>query len=430
MSPREPLILISCDGHIGPTLPQMRPYCPSELLDEYDAFTRDMGPRFDIWADTRARLAELEDREFAAAMEHEIDRNLQTAGHHDVNVRLADMDGEGIAADVIYHSSQNGQPIPFIVGGSLFFNPTGKDLHLAAAGTHIYNRWLADACSVAPERLVGVAHLPAWDIEASIAEVEWAASAGLRAVNLPSPRDGIAVYDNPAWEPFWATCADLGITLNTHVGGAGGVIEMNGKHSHAMLFIERSGWLSRRGLPRMLFSGVFERYPKLTYVLTEQNGEWWTATMREYDSAYYTHRWQIKDQMPKPPSEYCATNVYIGGSYMAPFEARMAVDDGYVANLMWGADYPHAEGTYQYPVEGEPNMTHTALRYTFHDIGPDDTKLMLSDNALRCYGFDAKALRPIANRINSPTLEELSTPPEAIPELTASMAFRTIGPFG
>lgn len=430
MSGSEPIVLVSCDGHVGPTLAQMREYCPTALIDEYDAFTLDMGPRFDIWADTRERLAELADRDQAAAIEHEIDRNLQTAGHYDMDARRADMDADGIAANVIYHSSQNGQPIPFIVGGSLFFNPTGGDLNQAAAGTHIYNQWLADACASAPERHVGVAHLPAWDVAACIAEVEWAAEAGLRAVNLPSPRPGIPVYDNPAWEPFWAACQAHDITLNTHVGGAGGEIEMTGRHSHALLFIERSGWLSRRGLPRMLFSGVFERYPNLRYALTEQNGEWWTATMREYDSTYVTHRWQIKDQMPKLPSEYCATNVFIGGSYLAPFEAKMAVDEGYWPNVMWGADYPHAEGTYQYPVEGEPNMTHTALRYTFNEIAPEYTSVMLSDNAIRCYGLDAAALRPIAERINAPTLDELATPPDSIPELTASMAFRTIGPFG
>jgi len=68
----------------------------------------------------------------------------------------------------------------------------------------------------------------------------------------------------------------------------------------------------------------------------------------------------------KKPSEYCATNVYIGGSYMAPFEAEMAIDEGYVQNIMWGSDYPHAEGTYQYPeVADSETMTHVALRFTF-----------------------------------------------------------------
>jgi predicted TIM-barrel fold metal-dependent hydrolase len=429
----EPLVLVSCDSHVGPTLEQMRPYCPSDRLDDYDAFTQDMGPKFDIWHDMREVLKQLDDPREAAIRERELDRNLQTAGHHDMDARRRDMDVDGVAADVIYHSSQNGQPMPLIPGGSLWFDPTTGDLERAAVGTHIYNEWLADACATAPERHVGVVHLPIWDIEASIREVIWARERGLRAANLSTPRPGLKIYDHPDWEPFWATCADLGVTLNSHVGGAGGDIEFIGPHATALSLVDRAGWLSRRSLPRMIFSGVFERYPTLKYVLTEQNGDWWAATMREYDSAYETYGWQFKDRVPKRPSEYCATNVFIGASYMAPFEAEMAVEQGYVDHVMWGSDYPHAEGTFQYPDDpAYPNTTHLALRYTFNAVEPADVRRMVGETAIRCYGLDADALRPIAQRINSPTLDELAVPVSAseIPELTASLGFRTTGAWG
>jgi predicted TIM-barrel fold metal-dependent hydrolase len=198
-----------------------------------------------------------------------------------------------------------------------------------------------------------------------------------------------------------------------------------------MMLIDSAGWLARRGLPVMLFSGVFERHPGLRFVLTEQNGEWWSATMREYDSAYISHRWQLKDEMPKKPSEYCASNVYIGGSYMAPFEAEMAVEQGYAANVMWGSDYPHAEGTFQYPEHpDEESMTHLALRNTFAQVENQHTKMMVSDNAIRCYDLDADALRPIARAINAPTLDELSHALAALPQMTECRAFRTLGPWG
>jgi len=426
-----PLVVVSCDSHVGPSLAQMREYCPAILRQDYDAFSADIGEKFDIWADVRKVLRDLPDRAEAEAREHEIDRNLQTAGHNDMDARRVDMDRDGVAADVIYHSSQNGQPIPFIEGGSLFFNPTGSDLEKAAAGIHIYNHWLADACATAPERHTGVVHLPAWDIDACVREVEWARGVGLRAVNLPTPRPGIRIYDDPLWERFWCACESLHMSLNTHVGGAGGDIEFVGNHAQAMLYVDRSGWLSRRALPRLLFSGVFERHPDLRFVLTEQNGEWWRATMREYDSVYRTCEWQLKDQMPKKPSEYCATNVYIGGSYMAPFEAEMAIDEGYVQNIMWGSDYPHAEGTYQYPeVADSETMTHVALRFTFSGIDPAATKAMLGDNAIRCYELDESALQEVAARISAPTAAELSEPPDTLPDITASMAFRTVGPWG
>jgi hypothetical protein len=196
------VIVVSCDSHIGPTPEQMRPYCPKQALDDYDSFAADQGPAFDIWADIRASIAALPDREEARQRESMLDRNLATAGHTDMDARRADMDRDGVVADVIYHSSQNGQPIPFIHGGSLWFNPTGSDLERAGLGTHIYNDWLADACATAPERHLGVAHLPIWDIDATIAEVRWAHSRGLRAINLPTVRPGIRIYDDPVWEPL------------------------------------------------------------------------------------------------------------------------------------------------------------------------------------------------------------------------------------
>jgi len=108
---------------------------PAILRQDYDAFSADIGEKFDIWADVRKVLRDLPDRAEAEAREHEIDRNLQTAGHNDMDARRVDMDRDGVAADVIYHSSQNGQPIPFIEGGSLFFNPTGSDLEKRRPGS-------------------------------------------------------------------------------------------------------------------------------------------------------------------------------------------------------------------------------------------------------------------------------------------------------
>jgi predicted TIM-barrel fold metal-dependent hydrolase len=431
LSTTEPLTVVSIDSHVGPTLEQMRPYCPKEWLDEYDAFATNIGPEFDIWRDIREELDKLEDREEAALRADLMDRNRNTMGHTDMDARRRDMDAEGVAADVIFHSSQNGEPIPFVVGGSLWFNPTSGDLERAGLGFHIYSAWLADACQTAPGRHLGVLHVPAWDIDASIREVKWAKEVGLACVNMPTPRDGITIYDHPDWEPFWATCEELEMPINTHVGGAGGPIEFIGPQKNTMMYLERSGWLSRRGLPRMLFSGVFERHPGLKYILTEQTGEWWDATMREYDSVYKTNYWMLKDQMPKKPSEYCHENVWVGGSYMAPFEAQLAVEHAYNDNIMWGSDYPHAEGTYQYlEGTGQENSTRLALRHTFSAVEPHHAKAMLGDNAIRCFGLDADRLARIASEINAPTLEELSHPPDALPEWTFSMAFRTEGPWG
>jgi hypothetical protein len=135
-------------------------------------------------------------------------------------------------------------------------------------------------------------------------------------------------------------CAERGFTLNTHVGGAGGEIEYVGKHAQVMLYVDRSGWLSRRALPRLLFSGVFERHQALKLALTEQGGEWWSATMREYDSAYLSQEWLLKDQMPKRPSEYCMTNVFIGGATWLPSRQNWPWSRGMPATSCGGRTTP------------------------------------------------------------------------------------------
>ena len=37
----------------------------------------------------------------------------QTPGHYDMHARLRDLDNDGVAAEVMFHDSQNGEPIPF-----------------------------------------------------------------------------------------------------------------------------------------------------------------------------------------------------------------------------------------------------------------------------------------------------------------------------
>ena len=420
----DPLILVSCDGHVGPTLEQMRPYCPSEYLEQYDELIANR-VAWDVWAPLRPILAEMSDRERADRINAEYDRNWQTAGHTDVHARLADMDAEGIAAECVYHSSQNGEPVPFIMGGSAFFDPLTGDTARAKVGIHIFNQWLADMCATAPDRLIGMIHIAAWDPEAAYAEVEWGAQHGLRAINFPTSRPGVVDADDPVWERFWSLCEDYDLTLNTHVGGAGGPIHYPGPGAMALSSVDRSGWLCRRHLPRMIFSGVLERHPRLKIVLTEQTGEWWATTMREYDLAWDELRWAHSDVVPRPPSEYCAEQVWIGGSYLSKSEAEFSVRDGYVPNLMWGSDYPHAEGTYQYPQSpDDPSFTHLALRHAFSGLAAHDAKLITSDNGLRCFSLRVDALAPIARRINSPTLRELATPLDEIPQGLVSRAFR------
>ena len=136
----------------------------------------------------------------------------------------------------------------------------------------------------------------------------------------------------------------------------------------------------------------------------------------------------LRDQVPLRPSEYAIRNVFVGASFMAPFEAEHAVRDGYATQLIWGSDYPHIESTWQYTdCETDEPITRLALRHTFSQIPAEVTKAMVSDNGIRVYGLDGPKLADVAARIGAPTLDELATPIDAIPEHASPTAFRTYG---
>jgi predicted TIM-barrel fold metal-dependent hydrolase len=365
--------------------------------------------------------------------------NLRTAGHYDVHTRLRDMDRDGVAGEVIFHSSQNWEPIPFVHGGGTpGMYELEDDPELAAVGQHIYNRWLVDMITVEPERHAGLAYLPMWDLDAAIREMEWAAASGLKGVNFPAPRPDIVEYDQPLWEPFWDACEDLGMVLTTHAGGR--QPGQNTRHTLSKWMFE-AGWLARRALPWMIYSGVFERHPRLKLVFTEQIGEWWPAYERDLDSFCMP-----ATTLPKLASEYLNSNVFIGGSFLSNFEAVHAVEGGYATRLMWGSDYPHGEGTYCYGPNNEESMTRTSLRFTFAGVRgpltprpgfppppstspilPDDVRLIVGENAAQVYGFDLGRLGEVAARIQAPALEELTRPLEAIPARGGMLAFRLYG---
>jgi predicted TIM-barrel fold metal-dependent hydrolase len=413
----EKLVVVSSDTHIGPRLKEdLRHYCPARARADFD----------ELVATREAAAANAAGGSLAFGAHP----NTRTAGHHDMHARLRDMDHDGVAAEVIFHGSQNGEPMPFLpplLGNNATFD---FDRDLAADGVRIYNRWLADACSVEPERHVGLAHVPMWDIDAATREVEWAATAGLRGVNFPAPRHGVYLeYNDRAWEPFWSACESHGMTLATHVGVASPG-RASGPESLALTSIEDGGYFARRAIWWMIFGGVFERHPRLKLVITESPGEWWAYTMVELDSTWLSQaEWNtaLREQVPRRPSEYCEANVFVGASFLAPFEAATAVEHGYASQLLWGSDYPHLEGTWQYRDDDAEPVTRAAQRNTFCALPADATRAILGRNALRVYGLDEAALTRVAARIAAPTIDELAQPIDRVPAGASPTAFRTFG---
>jgi predicted TIM-barrel fold metal-dependent hydrolase len=438
------IVAVTADSHVGPLLAeQLRAYCPKKHLEQFDEFisfaktlpVRTAGPD----PDEDPRRSHL--------------RNALTTGGWDVHQRLRDMDRDGVAGEIVFHGLNTGRQ-DFLPWNGPFgaFGLPGFDPELVGVGRHLYNEWLADFVSVEPERHAGLAHLPMWDPEAAVKELEWAASKGLRGVNFPRPQAAIPAYNDPVWDPFWSACEDFGMPLTTHAQSGPPPGKMCPGDLEINLF-EIMSDVGRQALTQLVFGGVFDRHPKLKLVYTEVLDTWFSTTLARMDNvAMFLKRQQALPasqqlkagggaarstgllELSKLPSEYCLEQVFIGWTALAPFEAEDAVRNGYASQVLWGSDYPHPEGSWQLPREDdEPPMTHLHLRDTFARVPAEAAAAMIGGNAMRVYGFDPDKLRAVANRINSLTFEQLAVPLEHEPEdfvtRSAALAFRRTGPF-
>jgi predicted TIM-barrel fold metal-dependent hydrolase len=430
-------VLVTCDTHTGPRLvADLRPYCPAKYLPDFDEFAEDTRPVRDWWVGAEAPGA-------------------GDPGHYDSAARRKDMEGDGVVAEVLFHFSFNGELLPFIPSFTHSDNPS--DTELAKVGMRIYNSWLADFCADLPGRRVGLAHLPLWDIEASVKEAEWAAAHGIRGINFPAMRDTLLEYSSPSYEPLWEVCAANDLALTTHSGA----VSPTSMNHQAWLMLEVAGPAARRAIHRMIFSKIFDRHPGLKLVMTEMVGPWQKPLMDEMDSAYratvqnnakkdtgaltrnanrgvslaepgkwkgYAVNTLKQEPLDRLPSEYFGSNVFVGASMLAHFEAELAVEHGYVDSMMWGSDYPHPEGL-RNPADTDPESSQfrRALRNTFQNLPAEVISKMAGETAARVYGLDYGLLQRAADEIGAPTIRTLGTPP--VGELagsngTGGLAFR------
>ncbi|MGI9591538.1 MAG: amidohydrolase family protein [Myxococcota bacterium] len=401
-------LLITADTHAGSSPEGYGPYLERKWQDAF----RD-------WLVESERTAQLVRQVMG---DHSIgvdgDPDVDGGRNWDGKRRLGETEADGVVAEVIF---PNTTP-PFAPSMISEFGEAevGQDYERRWAGIRAHNRWLADFCSEAPGRRAGVAQIFLPFVEESVKEIHWARENGLfGGVLLPGapPGSGVAPLYASEYEPIFAACAELGLPLNHHAGGACPDFGPYLPQSLAMYMLEVTWW-SHRALWHLMFSGVFERYPDLQFVLTETGVSWAIPALEELDHFY--RRMKDNDQcsehifggptvakMSLLPSEYFARQCHLGASFLPPKECARRHELG-LDRIMWGTDYPHVEGSYPY--------TRELMRLTFAGVDPDEIQQLVGGNAARLYGFDLAQLAPLAARFG-PTKAEIAEPlaPEAIP---------------
>lgn len=402
----ERLILISADGHAGPLVADYRPYVDSDLLDEFDRYV----VAREAWRSERNRSMGLNaDDELVHALFGEAMVDLYvgqeavssggTSGVYDSERRNRELEGEGIVAEVLFPDFQNSNEPPW--GAAFPFPDTNKALRLA--GARAYNRWLADFCSLLPGRRAGVAIVQPHDIETAVDEVRVAKKSGLSSVMLPTGDVELPSYHDTRYDPLWAACVEQDLPVTIHSGGT----PWEGYGPYAMWVTKfEFTWWARRPLWQMILGGVFERFPTLRVAFTEQGADWIPAMLERLDEQYRSpFERGITEHLTLSPSEYWRRNCYVGASFMSRAECDVRDRIG-VDRIMWGADFPHIEGTWPH--------SQMALQEALAGCSREEILAMTSTTAADVYHFDLDLLRSEAERVG-PSLDELITPASPAP---------------
>ena len=399
-------IVISADTHCGAGLWSYREYLDAKYLDEFDDWAKFMQQ------DNEARKELFKDME-RTPLEVGVDGDPEVFSYRNSSSakRLEEQQADGVIAAVLF---PNTQP-PFAPPAATSFEapPYSDNFEHRWAGLRAHNRWLADFVSEAPERRAGIIQIFLGDVEGSVKEIEWAAEQGLRGgILVPGapPDSPFEPLYSHTYEPIWAAAAAVGLPLNHHAGSATPNFGNYFPASLAMFMLEVQWW-TQRALWHLMFSGVFERYPDLNYVITETGTSWVPDTLGKLDSFYHRMKYsrygsesifggQAVAKMSLTPAEYFNRQCYIGASFLRPAETEIVRSIG-VDRIMWGSDYPHIEGSYPH--------TREHLRLTFAQMTPEETTTILTETAAKVYKFDLDALAPLAEKY-CPTKEFVATP--------------------
>jgi len=394
-------LLITADTHAGLEPEGYRPYVERKWLQDYEG-----------WVEQTQGMKQIM-REVMGERNIGVDGDPDTdAGRNwDSARRLSESESDGVVAEVIFpNTTPPFAPMPM----SAFEEPpVGSDLERRWAGLQSHNRWLAEFCQEAPGRRAGVAQILLPNVAGSVEEIRWAKEHGLTGgVLVPGapPGSGLEPLYSPVYEPIWEVCEELDMPICHHSGGGTPDFGMYLPQSLAMFMLEVTWW-AHRTLWHLMFSGVFERHPRLQFVLTECGADWVPEKLRELDAFYARMKHETEgsermfggpavENLSLTPSEYFARQCHLGASFLPPRDAARRHEIG-IDQIMWGTDYPHTEGSYPY--------TREQLRLSFAAIPPDEVQQMVGGNAAKLYGFDLDALVPLAEKFG-PTHAEIAEP--------------------
>jgi len=392
-----PYVTITGDTHGGAPIEVYRDYLDPEHRDDFDAW------RSSYRNPSKKHLGTKKSKNWDSAE------------------RRADLEADGVVAEVIFPNT-----VPPFYERAFHVSPlpSPEQYPRWQAGIRAHNRWMVDFCSEEPERRAGIGLIHLNDIDEAVKDVEWIAKSGLRGgvlLPLPAPDD---VHLKPLYAPeydrLWAAIQDCDLVMNQH-SGQGSPRYGKAQGADALWVLEMPFFI-QRGFCQLILGGVFERFPKLRFILTESGCAWAPGLLRRMDALHVGMKMGMMGEvdysksktLTEPPSFYAKRNCWYGASFPSPQDIKGRDVVG-VDRILWGNDYPHYEGCYPYSREN--------MRLAFSDVDETEVRMMLGENAAALYGFDLEALRPAAEELGI-TPELVKVPLDEIPKDSACPTFQ------
>ncbi len=279
-------------------------------------------------------------------------------GAYDPVARVALLDDVGIYAQIIF---------PGVVGlGGQRLADVVKDVDVRTRCTEIFNDFNAELQEGSANRLLPMAILPAWDIEASVREARRAKGLGLRGINLTSDTQDLGAPDlaSPEWDPLWDVCSELELPVHFHIGASLTTMNYFGTYpwdSHdddtklaiggTLLFIGNA-----RVVVNIICSGMLERFPELKIVSVESGSGWIPFILEALDYEMAENAPVARARMSLTPTEYFQRQIYATTWFERTNLPAMVAAVG-EDNIMFETDYPHPTCLYPDPLKtAEENM--------------------------------------------------------------------------
>jgi predicted TIM-barrel fold metal-dependent hydrolase len=351
----------------------------SHVLVSHDAVREHLSPRYhepydDAVAAFMARMqaGAAKANQVGAAMKPkgtaEGNSAFTRAGYHDPLARLADMDTDGVDAEVLFCELSAFRYLPDMREG-------------AADSVRAFNDALHAFASADLSRLIVVYQVPIHDIEAAIAEVTRLAERGAKCIQLPTfPSElGLPEYVDDRYTPLLSLIEEIGLPICCHIG-------LNTNLDDLMQRDPTPNWgvmvpmtclSTGEALGMWVLGGVLERFPRLKLVFVEP-GLAWVPWWLEFADDMVQRQGYNFPAITELPSTYYHQNVALTfvEEHLALERLRDLIG---VESILWSSDFPH-------PVTSWPNSRAVIDRQLGH-LPLDERELIVSGNATRVFGL-------------------------------------------